>query len=185
MTKEQQTQDQLQADIARQRADLADTVTQMQERLDVRSRAQAKFAELKDRATTDAGRPRPAVVGGVAGASSLATAAMWALRSHHDSERKQMSKISMLAAGGVGYVLGAKAGRPRYEQLRDQAHKVADNPSVRHLAHDAAEGVKQQAPLVKERVTSLAQSATHRIRPGNGEHVREEDFVEPFPPRSM
>lgn len=56
------TPEEIEADIARQRTALAQTVTHLQERLDVKSRAQAKAAEVKDRATTDAGRPRPEVL---------------------------------------------------------------------------------------------------------------------------
>ncbi len=50
---------QLEADIARQREDLAVTVEQLQAKLDVKARAQGKAHELKDRATTADGRPRP------------------------------------------------------------------------------------------------------------------------------
>lgn len=64
----------IEAEIERQRAELADTVSALHERLDVKARAQDKLAELKDRATTDSGKPRPelaalaaAVVAGVAG----------------------------------------------------------------------------------------------------------------------
>ena len=50
---------QLEADIARQREDLAVTVDQLHAKLDVKARAQDKAHELKDRATTADGRPRP------------------------------------------------------------------------------------------------------------------------------
>lgn len=51
--------EQLEADIARQREDLAVTVDRLQAKLDVKARAQDKAHELKDRATTADGRPRP------------------------------------------------------------------------------------------------------------------------------
>lgn len=51
--------EQLEADIARQREELAVTVDQLQAKLDVKARAQDKARELKDRATTADGRPRP------------------------------------------------------------------------------------------------------------------------------
>ena len=65
----------IEADIERQREELADTVSALHDRLDVKARARQKAAELKDRATTDAGKPRPelaalvaaAVAAGVAG----------------------------------------------------------------------------------------------------------------------
>jgi len=51
--------DAIEADIERQREELAATVSALQDRLDVKSRAKEKAAELKDRATTDTGKPRP------------------------------------------------------------------------------------------------------------------------------
>jgi MYXO-CTERM domain-containing protein len=51
--------DSIEADIERQREELAETVSALQDRLDVKSRAKDKAAELKDRATTDTGKPRP------------------------------------------------------------------------------------------------------------------------------
>lgn len=53
------TPDQIEADIERQRDELAATVSELQARLDVKARAKAKGAELRDRATTDTGRPKP------------------------------------------------------------------------------------------------------------------------------
>lgn len=51
--------DAIEADIERQREELAATVSALQDRLDVKSRAKETAAELKDRATTDTGKPRP------------------------------------------------------------------------------------------------------------------------------
>ena len=42
-----------------------------------------------------------------------------------------MSKISLGLAFAAGYVVGARAGRDRYEQIRASAQKVAENPKVR------------------------------------------------------
>ena len=65
----------IEADIARQRDELARTVDALSERLDVKARAEHKVADLRDAATTDSGRPRPALVlvavGAVAGVALL------------------------------------------------------------------------------------------------------------------
>lgn len=53
------TPDQIEADIERQRDELAATVSELQARFDVKARARDKAAELRDRATTDSGRPKP------------------------------------------------------------------------------------------------------------------------------
>lgn len=58
------TPEEIEADIVRQREELAATVGQLQAKLDVKARAQDKVAELKDRATTSSGSPRPELIGG-------------------------------------------------------------------------------------------------------------------------
>ena len=60
------TPDQIEADIARQREELAATVTQIQARMDVKARARAKASELRGRATTPDGRPSPTVLAAAA-----------------------------------------------------------------------------------------------------------------------
>jgi hypothetical protein len=52
----------IEADIVRQREELARTVDALSSRLDVKARAEHKVAEVWDNATTDTGRPRPALV---------------------------------------------------------------------------------------------------------------------------
>ncbi|NYD43049.1 DUF3618 domain-containing protein [Nocardioides panaciterrulae] len=56
--------EQIEADIARQREELAATVSRLEAKLDVKTRARHKAAELKDRATTDTGKPRPELLAG-------------------------------------------------------------------------------------------------------------------------
>ena len=43
-------------------------------------------------------------------------------------------RITFVAGLAIGYVLGAKAGRARYEQLARTARKVADSPVVQEVA---------------------------------------------------
>ena len=40
------------------------------------------------------------------------------------------NKLLFLTGVGLGYVLGTKAGRERYEQIRRTAAKVKENPTV-------------------------------------------------------
>ena len=50
-----------------------------------------------------------------------------------------MRKLTILLAGAIGYVLGARAGRERYEQIRRTATRVKDNPTVQSAASSAAD----------------------------------------------
>ncbi len=53
----------LEAQVERDREQLAATVDALHHKLDVKAHAKARAARLKDRATTDSGRPAPAVLG--------------------------------------------------------------------------------------------------------------------------
>jgi uncharacterized protein (UPF0333 family) len=68
-----------------------------------------------------------------------------------------MRKLPLLAAVAVGYVLGAKAGRQRYEQIRTGAKKVAENPRVQAATSRAQEAAK-------DAVTSAASTAADKVR---------------------
>lgn len=71
------TPEQIEAEIAAQRAALAGTVDQLSAKLDVKSRAQHKAADLKDRATTDTGSPRPEVLAAAASLVAMAIVLVW------------------------------------------------------------------------------------------------------------
>ena len=72
-----ETPQQIEADIARQRAQLAGTIDALSAKLDVKSQAQAKAAAVRSGATDDAGRPRPELVAAGAVAVALAVAFVW------------------------------------------------------------------------------------------------------------
>ena len=57
------TPEDIQADIERQREQLAATVDQLGHKLDVKAQTKAKVADVRERATTDEGKPRPELIG--------------------------------------------------------------------------------------------------------------------------
>jgi hypothetical protein len=79
-----------------------------------------------------------------------------------------MKKISLLAAVAVGYVLGTRAGRERYEQIKSGARKVAGDPRVQAATHKAQDAVAAQAvhaaEVAKDKVTDAASQAADRVR---------------------
>ena len=70
-----------------------------------------------------------------------------------------MKKLMLLTAGAVGYVLGTRAGRERYEQIKSGAQKLKNNPTVQQKAREATSAVKENAPVVKDKVAEAATSA--------------------------
>jgi hypothetical protein len=84
-----------------------------------------------------------------------------------------MRKLMLLTAGAVGYVLGTRAGRERYEQIKSGAQKLKNNPTVQQKAREATTAVKENAPVVKDKVAeaattakSVAQDKLHRSENG-------------------
>jgi len=48
-----------------------------------------------------------------------------------------MSKKGLIIGFGIGYVLGAKAGRQRYEQIRGWWAKISGNPTFQRATENA------------------------------------------------
>ncbi len=72
-----------------------------------------------------------------------------------------MSKLSMVAAGAAGYVLGARAGRGRYEQIAGQAQRIWSNPKVQQASQSAQDLAREKAPFVADKLPgSMATNAT-------------------------
>jgi PRC-barrel domain len=99
--------------------------------------------------------------GGLAGALDglvAVPAAAWRRR-----RRRRMAGNLKLAVGlATGYVLGAKAGRERYERLRDAARQVADRPERARSAGSASPD--DDRPRAGEaRVTNEASQAGEEV----------------------
>ncbi|MFE2043508.1 YtxH domain-containing protein [Streptomyces sp. NPDC059477] len=78
-------------------------------------------------------------------------------------------KLMFVAGLAVGYVLGTRAGRERYEQLRKSAREFAQNPAVRNTAETAAQQGREFAGkayhAVSEKVGDrMPDSVADRVR---------------------
>ena len=72
-----------------------------------------------------------------------------------------MGKISLLAGGAVGYVLGARAGRERFEQIKSQAQTVWEHPKVQEHASKVQGVAKRKASEAQDKVSELEQLTDH------------------------
>ncbi len=76
-------------------------------------------------------------------------------------------KLFFAAGAATGYVLGARAGRERYEQIRRIARGVRTNPKVQqataNLEHRADEMADQVKRAATHKANEVAQSVTGRI----------------------
>jgi len=72
-----QSPEEIQAEIEQQREQLAGTLDALSAKLDVKSQAQVKVAQVKDRATDDSGRPRTEVIALGAAVVVVVVALVW------------------------------------------------------------------------------------------------------------
>jgi hypothetical protein len=59
-------------------------------------------------------------------------------------------KILLVVGLGVGYLIGTRAGRERYEQIKAQVSKLWNDPRVQRTVDQAEDFVKDKAPEVAE-----------------------------------
>ena len=76
-------------------------------------------------------------------------------------------KVGLAIGLSVGYVLGTRAGRERYEQMRDMANRVKGDPRVQEVTHRVAETVEEQAPVVKDKLGAAADAAVSKVKPSH------------------
>ncbi|MEV6613956.1 YtxH domain-containing protein [Streptomyces sp. NPDC051051] len=78
-------------------------------------------------------------------------------------------RLTFVVGLALGYVLGTKAGRERYEQLKKSARQVAQNPAVRNTAESAAQQGRQFAGKAYHAVSDkvgdrMPESVAGRVR---------------------
>lgn len=61
-------------------------------------------------------------------------------------------RITFIAGLAIGYVLGAKAGRERYEQLARTARRIAEHPAL-----------QETAGVVGAQVSNAGKSVYHKV----------------------
>jgi len=72
-------------------------------------------------------------------------------------------KILLLTGLAVGYVLGSRAGRERYDEIKAAATKLWADPRVQKPVKQAEEFVKDKAPEVAEFVTDGVKTVVNKV----------------------
>jgi hypothetical protein len=77
-------------------------------------------------------------------------------------------KSGFVIGFGVGYVLGARAGRQRYEDIRRWWNQLTGNPTVQRAAERtkdmAAEGARRGLSVVQQGVGRAGSAVRDRLR---------------------
>jgi hypothetical protein len=77
-------------------------------------------------------------------------------------------RMTFVAGLAVGYVLGSRAGRERYEQIRRAARRVADSPTLQGAAGLVGAQVTKAADVAKVKVRERVPFLSPRDDTGTG-----------------
>jgi hypothetical protein len=75
-----------------------------------------------------------------------------------------MGRLSFFVGFGAGYVLGSKAGRERYEQLRRLYDNLSSSPTVQRASGKAKEAVGTGLGQAKEAASEGVSKVTGKIK---------------------
>ena len=85
-------------------------------------------------------------------------------------------------AAGIGYVLGTKAGRARFEQLRGQAQDFIKSPTVQDTVANLSDTVKQSASKLPDPVANVVTAAADKVKGSTASGSGATDSADPaFP----
>lgn len=91
-----------------------------------------------------------------------------------------MGKLSFLAGAAVGYVLGAKAGQKRYQQIKGRASEAWSSDPVQAKVDTARAAVKNQAPIIADRFGDAAKLAGSKLK-DQGSRLKDKVTAEDLP----
>jgi len=90
-------------------------------------------------------------------------------RRRRRSKMKVIGKLGMAVGAAVGYVLGARAGRERYEQMQASARQLLDKPQVKRVVDNAPGNLGARMEQAAHKAADKVQQAQDRVAPsGSG-----------------
>ena len=79
---------------------------------------------------------------------------------------KGMGKLGMVVGAAVGYVLGAKAGRERYEQITASARQLLDKPQVKKVMDSVPGDLSARVEQATNKAADKVQEAGDKVAAG-------------------
>jgi hypothetical protein len=90
----------------------------------------------------------------------------------------------ILVGAAIGYVLGAKAGRERYDQIVRLWHRFTANPTVRKTAAQAKDKAFEAAVQAKDLASDAAGKAAEKAPWRHQEETNGKVATPPVTPRT-
>jgi len=79
-------------------------------------------------------------------------------------------KWIFVAGAGIGYVLGTRAGREKYDRLAAQARQFLDQPKVKEatavVQSEATRLYDEGKQVVRDKMRTLSKGNGHELQPG-------------------
>jgi hypothetical protein len=82
--------------------------------------------------------------------------------------RRRGGTLGMAVGGAAGYVLGAKAGRERYEEIAASARRLRQRPEVKRISEQAVAKLDQLSGQAADRLQAARQSTRTEAGSGGG-----------------
>ena len=79
-------------------------------------------------------------------------------------EKTMRGKILLVVGVGIGYVLGTRAGREKYDQMKAAVSKFWNDPRVQQKVDLAEDFMKDKAPEVAEFLSDSAKKVASQVR---------------------
>ena len=76
-------------------------------------------------------------------------------------------KLVLLTGVAIGYVLGARAGRERYEEIKHALGRCWNSPPVQHQMHNVSDFARDKAPDVVDYLSAGAKKVVQRKSSGS------------------
>jgi len=106
-----------------------------------------------------------------------------------DEEARVKGKAAFIVGTGLGYVLGARAGRQRFEKIKGWSRQAWGNPQVQarvtEVQAKAADFAKSEATALKGRVTENVRTAVSARRSGTSEPVERHATAPSYPTSTL
>ena len=80
-------------------------------------------------------------------------------------------KLTLAAAAGAGYVLGAKAGKERYNQIEAKFREIAGMPAVQNATTTVMQTASDVADTAKSTVSDKVEAVTAKASKSSGDTV--------------
>jgi hypothetical protein len=99
--------------------------------------------------------------------------------------KRRGGTLGMAVGGAAGYVLGAKAGRPRYQELTESARRLRQRPEVKRLTEQAVARLDQLSGQAADKLQAARQSTRTEAGSGRGQPSTLVPETPTVPPASL